>query len=82
MQTEATKTVLQYLSEVAGSVSGVEQQILQSNPILEGTRIRTHAAHASCSDALPQANLILFVLFLMTVHCKLLETPRSVSDRR
>ena len=27
--------MLQYLSEVAGSVSGVEQQILQSNPILE-----------------------------------------------
>ena len=53
-KTEATKTVLQYLSEVAGSGvrcstqasqllqyaamadSGVEQEILQSNPIMEG----------------------------------------------
>jgi myosin heavy subunit len=34
-KTEATKTVLQYLSEVAGSDSGVEQEILQSNPVLE-----------------------------------------------
>ena len=28
-KTEATKSVLQYLSDVAGSDSGVEQQILQ-----------------------------------------------------
>ena len=34
-KTEATKSVLQYLSDVAGSDSGVEQQILQSNPVLE-----------------------------------------------
>jgi myosin heavy subunit len=34
-KTEATKTVLMYLSEVAGSISGVEQEILQSNPLLE-----------------------------------------------
>jgi myosin heavy subunit len=34
-KTEATKTVLQYLSDVAGSTSNVEQQILQSNPCLE-----------------------------------------------
>jgi len=34
-KTEATKTVLQYLSEVAGSANNVEQQILMSNPVLE-----------------------------------------------
>jgi myosin heavy subunit len=34
-KTEATKTVLMYLSEVAGSSTGVEQEILQSNPLLE-----------------------------------------------
>jgi myosin heavy subunit len=34
-KTEVCKSVLQYLSDVAGSVSGVEQQILKSNPILE-----------------------------------------------
>ena len=35
-KTEATKLILQYLSEVAGSESGVEQEILESNPVLEG----------------------------------------------
>jgi len=34
-KTEATKLILQYLSEVAGSESGVEQEILESNPVLE-----------------------------------------------
>eukprot|EP00457_Paulinella_chromatophora_P000053 gb/GEZN01000053.1/.p1 GENE.gb/GEZN01000053.1/~~gb/GEZN01000053.1/.p1 ORF type:complete len:2897 (+),score=759.98 gb/GEZN01000053.1/:46-8736(+) len=34
-KTEATKAVLQYLSDVAGSTNNVEQQILQSNPVLE-----------------------------------------------
>jgi myosin-1 len=36
-KTEATKLILQYLSDVAGSESGVEQEILESNPVLEGT---------------------------------------------
>lgn len=35
-KTEATKLILQYLSDVAGSESGVEQEILESNPVLEG----------------------------------------------
>lgn len=34
-KTEATKSVLQFLSDAAGSTTGVEQQILQSNPLLE-----------------------------------------------
>ncbi len=34
-KTEATKQVLQYIAEVAGSQTGVEQNILHANPILE-----------------------------------------------
>ena len=34
-KTEATKLILQYLSDVAGSSDGVEQLIMLSNPILE-----------------------------------------------
>lgn len=34
-KTEATKLILQYLSEVAGSPTGVEQEILFTNPLLE-----------------------------------------------
>ena len=35
-KTETTKIVLQFLSEVAGSETSVEQQVMSSNPILEG----------------------------------------------
>lgn len=34
-KTEVTKTILQYFSAVAGSTSGVEHEIQQSNPLLE-----------------------------------------------
>lgn len=35
-KTECTKQCLQYISHVAGSVGGVQERILESNPILEG----------------------------------------------
>jgi hypothetical protein len=34
-KTEATKQVLNYLASIAGSTNGVEQKVLQANPILE-----------------------------------------------
>jgi len=34
-KTEATKVILQYLADLAGSATGVEQKILRANPILE-----------------------------------------------
>eukprot|EP01128_Nolandella_sp_AFSM9_P005027 TRINITY_DN2371_c0_g1_i1.p1 TRINITY_DN2371_c0_g1~~TRINITY_DN2371_c0_g1_i1.p1 ORF type:complete len:1548 (+),score=443.67 TRINITY_DN2371_c0_g1_i1:76-4644(+) len=34
-KTEVTKVVLQFLAEVAGSATGVEQRILKANPLLE-----------------------------------------------
>eukprot|EP01083_Nonionella_stella_P056102 147911_1 len=35
-KTECTKQCLEYLSVVAGSISGIEKKVLQANPILEG----------------------------------------------
>ena len=34
-KTETTKKVLQYLAEVAGSKSGIEERLLSANPILQ-----------------------------------------------
>lgn len=48
-KTEATKLVLQYLSDVAGSDDGVEQQMLSSTPLLEsfGNAKTTHNDNSS-----------------------------------
>lgn len=63
-KTESTKLILQYLAAVSGELSHqqIEQQILESNPILEGMTAAFWEAHTRWENNKPQIGQCLSVL--------------------